>query len=119
MFMVLRARSERIEEHLESFDFRKQKGRALFVDYVPAPQNRVLGIDDEVISAGERPILRDAHLSVFRGDKIRIAGPNGIGKTTLLKAMVENARSRLRDCCICRRNSAPMTARRCPTRSAR
>ncbi len=89
---VLRARSERIEEHLESFDFQKQKGRALFVDYVAAPQNRILGVDAEVICAGERVILRDAHLSVNRGDKIRVAGPNGIGKTTLLKAMVENAR---------------------------
>ena len=89
---LLRARSERIEEQLEAFDIRKQKGRALFVDYVPATQNRVLGIDEEAVRAGENPILREVHLSVFRGDKIRIAGLNGVGKTTLLKTMVYGAR---------------------------
>jgi ATPase subunit of ABC transporter with duplicated ATPase domains len=88
---VLRVRSERIEEHLASFDFHKPKGRALFVDYVAAPQNRVLGIDAGTIYAGQRPILREIHLSIMRGDKIRLAGPNGTGKTTLLKAMVERA----------------------------
>jgi ATPase subunit of ABC transporter with duplicated ATPase domains len=88
---VMRARTERVAEQLDGFEFRKQKGRALFVDYVAAPQNRVLGIDIEMICAGERPILREVHLSVMRGDKIRLAGPNGIGKTTLLKAMVERA----------------------------
>ncbi|HLI80869.1 MAG TPA: ATP-binding cassette domain-containing protein, partial [Candidatus Binataceae bacterium] len=70
---VLRAKTERIEEHLASFEFKKDKGRALFVDYVAAPQSRVLGIDAEVICAGQRPILRDVHLSVHRGDKIRVA----------------------------------------------
>jgi len=89
---LLRAKSERIEEHLADFDFKKEKGRSLFVDYVAAPQSRVLGIDQEVLCAGERPVLREVHLSVHRGDKIRVAGPNGAGKTTLLKAMVNRAR---------------------------
>jgi ATPase subunit of ABC transporter with duplicated ATPase domains len=89
---VLRAASERIEDHLDSFEFKKEKGRALFVDYVGAPQNRVLGIDAETICAGERAIFHDVHLAVIRGDKIRIAGPNGIGKTTLLKALVLSTR---------------------------
>ncbi len=89
---VMRARTDRVAEQLDSFEFRKEKGRALFVDYVPAPQNRVLGIDEDVLCAGDKVILRDVHLFLLRGDKIRIAGPNGIGKTTLLKAMVERAR---------------------------
>jgi len=91
---LLRAKSERIEERLATFEFKKEKGRALFVDYVPAPQSRILGIDAEMLCAGERPILREVHLSVHRGDKIRVAGSNGAGKTTLLKAMVTNARMR-------------------------
>ncbi len=89
---VVRARTERLAQSLEQFVFRKDKGRALFVDYVPAPQSRVLGLDEEVVCAGEKPILREVHLSVHRGDKIRVAGPNGVGKTTLLKAMVGRAR---------------------------
>jgi len=88
---VMRAKTERVAAELTQFQFKKDKGRALFVDYVAAPQSRVLGIDAEEIRAGEKPLLREVHLSVMRGDKIRIAGPNGIGKTTLLKAMVERA----------------------------
>jgi len=87
----VRAKSERIAQTLEQFDFKREKGRSVFVDYVAAPQNRVLGIDAETICAGDKPVLRDVHLSVFRGDKIRVAGRNGIGKTTLLKQMVEGA----------------------------
>jgi ATPase subunit of ABC transporter with duplicated ATPase domains len=89
---VVRAKTERVASELGDFHIKKDKWRALFVDYIAAPQSRVLGIDEEMICAGERPILCDVHLSVHRGDKIRVAGPNGVGKTTLLKAMVERAR---------------------------
>ena len=89
---LLRAKSERLEEHLAGFVFSKEKGRSLFVNYVDAPQSRVLSIDAEVIRAGDREILRDVHLSVHRGEKTRVAGPNGVGKTTLLKALLRSAR---------------------------
>jgi ATPase subunit of ABC transporter with duplicated ATPase domains len=88
---VLRAKADRAEKALNSFHFKKQKGTALFVDYVAAPQSRVLGIDADLLRAGDKLLLRDAHLSVMRGDKIRLAGRNGIGKTTLLRAMVAGA----------------------------
>jgi ATPase subunit of ABC transporter with duplicated ATPase domains len=88
---VVRAKSERVAQTLEQFDFKREKGRSIFVDYVTAPQNRVLGIDAEIICAANKPLFRDVHLSVLRGDKIRVAGRNGIGKTTLLKQMVERA----------------------------
>jgi ATPase subunit of ABC transporter with duplicated ATPase domains len=88
---VLRAKAERVAEVLGRFDISKEKGRSLFVDYVAAPQNRVLGIDVEVLCAGEKILAREVHLSVFRGDKIRVSGRNGIGKTTLLRAIVAHA----------------------------
>jgi ATP-binding cassette subfamily F protein 3 len=34
---------------------------------------------------GERVVLPDVSLSVYRGDRVGIIGPNGAGKTTLLK----------------------------------
>jgi ATPase subunit of ABC transporter with duplicated ATPase domains len=90
---VLRAKSEQVAERLAQFEFTKAKGRSLLVDFIAAPHNRVLAIDADELRAGEKLLLRDTHLSVMRGDKIRLAGRNGIGKTTLLRAMV--ARSHL------------------------
>jgi ATPase subunit of ABC transporter with duplicated ATPase domains len=37
---------------------------------------------------GEKVIYRDLNVNVNRGDKIAVIGPNGIGKSTLLKLMV-------------------------------
>ena len=39
-------------------------------------------------SYGDTPILRDFSGEIFRGDKIGLIGPNGIGKTTLLKILL-------------------------------
>jgi ABC transport system ATP-binding/permease protein len=37
---------------------------------------------------GEQPIIRDFSTTVIRGDRVGIIGPNGVGKTTLLKLML-------------------------------
>jgi ATPase subunit of ABC transporter with duplicated ATPase domains len=49
----------------------------------------------EVVTAGGlakgfsgRPVLQELELEVRRGDKLAVVGPNGIGKTTLLKLIV-------------------------------
>jgi ATPase subunit of ABC transporter with duplicated ATPase domains len=36
----------------------------------------------------DRPVLRDVTLTVERGDRLAIIGPNGIGKSTLLKVLM-------------------------------
>jgi ATPase subunit of ABC transporter with duplicated ATPase domains len=35
-----------------------------------------------------RPIFQDVNLEIMRGDKIAVIGPNGIGKTTLLRCLI-------------------------------
>lgn len=35
-----------------------------------------------------RPVIRDFSCNVMRGDKVGIVGPNGVGKTTLLKLLL-------------------------------
>ncbi|AFL72331.1 ATP-binding cassette domain-containing protein [Thiocystis violascens] len=37
---------------------------------------------------GERPVIRDFSTLILRGDKIGIIGPNGVGKSTLLKLLL-------------------------------
>ncbi len=49
---------------------------------------QVLEIQGVSKSYGERQVLNDVSLTVERGDKLAIIGPNGIGKSTLLKIAV-------------------------------
>ncbi|WP_336293911.1 ABC-F family ATP-binding cassette domain-containing protein [Bartonella sp. CB169] len=41
-------------------------------------------------SYGDRVIIKDFSLRIQRGDRIGLVGPNGIGKTTLLSALIGN-----------------------------
>jgi len=88
---VLRASVDRVSEKLGEYKFRKAKGRSIFVDYTPAPVAKVFTLDEAAICAGDLRVLEDVHLAVRRDAKIRVAGPNGIGKTTLLAAMLRGA----------------------------
>jgi ATPase subunit of ABC transporter with duplicated ATPase domains len=88
---ILRASVDRVSVKLGDYKFRKDKGRSVFVDYVPAPVAKIFTLDEAVISAGGVPILEDVHLAVLRDAKVRVAGPNGIGKSTLLAAMMRGA----------------------------
>ena len=58
------------------FEFEKPSGRD------------VLRMEAVSKAFGEKVIYRDLNLNVNRGDKIAVIGPNGIGKSTLLKLMV-------------------------------
>ena len=105
---------------LGEYKFRRAKGRSIFVDYVPASVAKVFTLDEAAICAGDAQILEDVHLASARAKrKIRVAGPNGIGKTTLLAAMLRAAHVALgAHSSICRRNSQRTTVSRCSMRSA-
>ena len=49
---------------------------------------RVVELDGISKSFDGRPVLQDVSLVVQRGDRLAIIGPNGIGKSTLLKILV-------------------------------
>ncbi|MFO0901696.1 MAG: ATP-binding cassette domain-containing protein [Pirellulales bacterium] len=48
----------------------------------------VAQVDDVTFSYGDRPILRNFSTTLMRGDKVGIVGPNGVGKSTLLKVLL-------------------------------
>jgi len=52
------------------------------------PGKWVLEMHDMGKSFGEKVIFRDINITVGRGEKIALLGPNGVGKSTLLKRMM-------------------------------
>ncbi len=44
--------------------------------------------DNVTLGYMEKPVLRNINLDIFRGESIGIIGPNGCGKTTILKSLV-------------------------------
>ncbi len=51
-------------------------------------ENTVISLRDACVTRGERIILDNVSLDVRRGDLLAITGPNGGGKTTLLRVML-------------------------------
>ena len=49
----------------------------------------VLEAEDLAFAYDGRPVVRDFSLRVQRGDRIGLIGPNGVGKTTLLKLLLK------------------------------
>jgi ATP-binding cassette subfamily F protein uup len=55
--------------------------------------NLVIKAADVAFGYGARPLLRGFGARITRGDKIGILGPNGCGKTTLLRLLLEAGRA--------------------------
>ncbi|MBE7106836.1 ABC-F family ATP-binding cassette domain-containing protein [Bacillus cereus] len=58
------------------FDIEKQSG------------NDVLQVKDATIGYDQDPIIEHVNMRLTRGDSVALVGPNGIGKSTLLKSIV-------------------------------
>ncbi|WP_437576921.1 ATP-binding cassette domain-containing protein [Sorangium sp. So ce887] len=92
---VTRRKLEKVSAEAGTFEFEKAVGRSVFVGYErsPAPWLFVLDAPEVRAGGGDGPVmLRDVRLGVGREDRIRIAGPNGGGKTTLVNALLASAR---------------------------
>ncbi|MCI5162934.1 MAG: ATP-binding cassette domain-containing protein, partial [Candidatus Electrothrix sp. AX5] len=51
-------------------------------------RNAAVQIRDLCYSYDDIPVLTDVHLDIFPGDTASIVGPNGGGKTTLIKVIL-------------------------------
>ncbi|PEP60613.1 ABC transporter ATP-binding protein [Bacillus pseudomycoides] len=63
------------------FDIEKQSG------------NDVLQIKDVSIGYDKEPIIEHVNMRLTRGDSVALVGPNGIGKSTLLKSIVNKLKT--------------------------
>lgn len=61
-----------------TFDIEKQSG------------NDVLSVDDLTIGYGQTPISKHINMRAYRKDRIALVGPNGVGKSTLLKTIIKD-----------------------------
>lgn len=52
--------------------------------------NDVLSVDELTIGYNDRTISSGINLRTFREDRIALVGPNGVGKSTLLKTIVKD-----------------------------
>lgn len=52
-------------------------------------EDEIIRLRDITVDYGDRVVLRDVNLSVKNGDFIAITGPNGGGKTTLLRIILK------------------------------
>ena len=78
-------------EKIEVEELATSSRRAPAFQVIPErPSGRdVLTIENISKSYGEKRVLTDVSLVVRRGEKVAIIGPNGLGKSTLLKILVD------------------------------
>lgn len=53
----------------------------------------VLHVENLAIAYNQKPLLRNISFQLYRGDRLGIIGPNGIGKSSLLKTLVGRIQS--------------------------
>ena len=80
---LLAMRAERVQR-------RSLQGKVqLALDDSAASGRLVLEAENLALAYDDRPVVRDFSLRVLRGDRIGLIGPNGVGKTTLLKLLLK------------------------------
>ena len=68
---------------------RKRKGQAsITVNAAEASGKKVIEVEHLHYTLDGQPIVQDLSTLILRGDKVGIIGPNGCGKTTLLKLLL-------------------------------
>src|SRR6056297_1626912 len=67
---------------------RRQGTAAMALDEGPKSGKKVIEAEGLVKSYDGKPIVTGLDLTVQRGDRVAFVGPNGVGKTTLIKMLL-------------------------------
>jgi len=79
---LMQLRRERAER-------REQQGKVrIEVEHAGQSGKRVVETEHARVARGGRTLINDLSVNIQRGDRIGIIGPNGVGKTTLLKLLL-------------------------------
>ncbi len=68
----------------------ERSGNANFKLSGDASSKRIVELEDVSLSLGGKTLVKHLSLLVGRGDKLALIGPNGVGKTSLLRLMLED-----------------------------
>jgi ATP-binding cassette subfamily F protein 3 len=86
----------------EEISLLTRRSRRLGFGFIDPPRSgrTVLEVDDLDMSIGGRELLHDATFALERGEHVALVGPNGTGKTTLIRTIVgereaDNGRARI------------------------
>ena len=80
------------------------------------PGKIVAELKDVSIRFGDKPLIEGFSATILRGDKVGLMGPNGCGKTTLLKLILGELRARRAAACARARGCRWPTSTRCAPR---
>ncbi len=71
-----------------SAQIKRQGTAAMALEAGPKSGRKVIEATGVAKKFGDKQILRDFSITVQRGDRIALVGPNGVGKTTLLNMLI-------------------------------
>ncbi len=93
--LAKRMREQAEEWESELVDVRREDKpiRPFSIPAGPTPPGTILTISSYVVIQKHKPVKRKAHIMLHRGRHLLLRGPNGIGKSTLLKAIADGSAS--------------------------
>ncbi len=85
----LRGRLDEAERALGALRVDKARHRAIAIESARPAQRTVLRVELPALARGGRRLLEPTVVQLDRDSRVRLDGPNGSGKTTVLEALVE------------------------------